>query len=58
MFFAPLELTAGKDEVNGRIAQALDEAHIPIVLLDRTVLPYPRRGRHDLVGIDNRRSGS
>jgi GntR family transcriptional regulator of arabinose operon len=57
VFFAPLELTAGKDEVNGRIAQALDEAHIPIVLLDRTVLPYPHRGRHDLVGIDNRRSG-
>ncbi|PYR94706.1 MAG: GntR family transcriptional regulator [Acidobacteria bacterium] len=57
VFFAPLELTAGKDEVNSRIAQALDEAHIPIVLLDRTVLPYPRRGRHDLVGIDNRRAG-
>jgi GntR family transcriptional regulator of arabinose operon len=57
VFFAPLELTPGKDEVNGRIAHALDEAHIPIVLLDRTVLPYPRRGRHDLVGIDNRRAG-
>jgi GntR family transcriptional regulator of arabinose operon len=57
VFFAPLELTPGKDEVNGRIAEALDEAHIPIVLLDRTVLPYPRRGRHDLVGIDNRRAG-
>jgi DNA-binding LacI/PurR family transcriptional regulator len=26
-------------------------------LLDREVLPYPRRGRHDLVGIDNRRAG-
>jgi DNA-binding LacI/PurR family transcriptional regulator len=57
VFFAPLELTPGKDEVNGRIASALDEAHIAIVLLDRTALPYPRRGRHDLVGIDNRRAG-
>ncbi len=57
VFFAPLELTPGKDEVNGRIARALDEARIPIVLLDRTVLPYPRRGSHDLVGIDNRRAG-
>ncbi|MCA1649808.1 MAG: substrate-binding domain-containing protein, partial [Acidobacteria bacterium] len=27
------------------------------VLLDRTVLPYPDRGVHDLVGIDNRRAG-
>lgn len=24
---------------------------------DRTVLPYPQRGHHDLVGIDNRRAG-
>ena len=57
VFFAPLELTPAKDEVNLRIARALDEARIPIVLLDRTVLPYPQRGHHDLVGIDNRRAG-
>ena len=57
VFFAPLELTADKDDVNTRIAQALDDARIPVVLLDRTVVPYPRRGHHDLVGIDNRRAG-
>ena len=57
VFFAPLELTPAKDEVNLRIARALDEAHIPVVLLDRTVVPYPQRGHHDLVGIDNRRAG-
>jgi GntR family transcriptional regulator of arabinose operon len=57
VFFAPLELTPAKDEVNGRIARALDEAGIPIVLLDRTVAPYPERGHHDVVGIDNRRAG-
>ncbi len=57
VFFAPLELTPGKDDVNQRVANALDEARIPLVLLDRTVLPYPRRGHHDLVGIDNRRAG-
>ena len=57
VFFAPLELSPDKDEVNRRIAQALDEARIPVVLLDRTVLPYPQRGHHDLVGIDNRRAG-
>jgi DNA-binding LacI/PurR family transcriptional regulator len=28
-----------------------------VVLLDRTVVPYPDRGTHDLVGIDNRRAG-
>src|SRR5712691_1272734 len=57
VFFAPVELTPAKDEVNRRIAQALDEARIPVVLLDRTVVPYPQRGHHDLVGIDNRRAG-
>jgi GntR family transcriptional regulator of arabinose operon len=57
VFFAPLELSPDKDDVNRRIAQALDDARIPIVLLDRTVLPYPQRGHHDLVGIDNRRAG-
>jgi len=57
VFFAPLELSADKDDVNQRIARALDAARIPIVLLDRTVDPYPDRGHHDLVGIDNRRAG-
>jgi GntR family transcriptional regulator of arabinose operon len=57
VFFAPLEFTTGRHEVNQRIAQALDKAHIPIILLDRTVVPYPGRGHHDIVGIDNRRAG-
>ena len=57
VFFAPLELTPARDEVNQRITQALDAAHIPIVLLDRTAVPYPGRGHHDIVGIDNRRAG-
>lgn len=57
VFFAPLELTTDKDDVNQRIAQALDAAGVPVVLLDRTVVPYPQRGHHDLVGIDNRRAG-
>src|SRR6478735_7919561 len=57
VFFAPLELAAERDDVNARIARALDDAGIPVVLLDRTVVPYPRRGHHDLVGIDNRRAG-
>jgi DNA-binding LacI/PurR family transcriptional regulator len=57
VFLAPLELIDRKDDVNRRIARALDDAGIPVVLLDRTVLPYPERGDHDLVGIDNRRAG-
>jgi DNA-binding LacI/PurR family transcriptional regulator len=57
VFFAPLEFTPHKDVFNRRIASALDHAGIPVVLLDRCILPYPERSRYDLVGIDNRRAG-
>lgn len=57
VFFAPLELTPGKDELNQRIGRALDKARIPIVLLDRPLLPFPAPRSHDLVGIDNRIAG-
>ena len=57
VFFAPLELTPDKDAVNSRIIAAFEAAGIPIVLLDRSTLPYGRREAHDLVGIDNRRAG-
>lgn len=57
VFFAPLELTPAKDELNQRIGRALDEARIPVVLLDRPLLPFPAPAHHDLVGIDNRRAG-
>ncbi len=56
VFFAPLERTPAKDEVNAQISGLLEKARIPIVLLDRCILPFPRRSRHDLVGIDNRRA--
>jgi DNA-binding LacI/PurR family transcriptional regulator len=57
VFFAPLELTRAKDEVNRRIVEAFDAAAIPVVLLDRCIYPYPQRSKYDLVGIDNRRAG-
>lgn len=57
VFFAPLELTPQKDAINRAIAEALDRAGIPLVLLDRDLAPYPERSRYDLVGIDNRRAG-
>jgi DNA-binding LacI/PurR family transcriptional regulator len=57
VFFAPLELTPEKDAINRRIANALDRAGVPVVLLDRDLVPYPSRSPYDLVGIDNRRAG-
>jgi DNA-binding LacI/PurR family transcriptional regulator len=57
VFFAPLELTPGKDHVNQWVLEKLSRASIPVVLLDRCVYRYPRRSSYDLVGIDNRRAG-
>jgi GntR family transcriptional regulator of arabinose operon len=57
VFFAPFEVIDSEDRINERIVSALDTAGIPLVLLDRDYLPYPRRSGHDLVGIDNRRTG-
>lgn len=56
IFFAPLELTVEKDTINRTIISLLDEARIPVVLLDRDLVMYPDRSPYDLVGIDNRRA--
>jgi GntR family transcriptional regulator of arabinose operon len=57
VFFAPVELMPEKEDVNQRIVRAFDEAHIPVVLLDRPLAPYRGPDDHDLVGIDNRDAG-
>jgi GntR family transcriptional regulator of arabinose operon len=57
VFFAPVEFSTNRFQANHRIVAALDRAHIPVVLLDRCLEPYPQRSKYDLVGIDNRRTG-
>jgi GntR family transcriptional regulator, arabinose operon transcriptional repressor len=57
VFFAPLELSPSMDKVNHRVLSLLQEARIPVVLLDRGVASYPMTDSHDLVGIDNHRVG-
>jgi GntR family transcriptional regulator of arabinose operon len=57
VFFAPLELTPERDAINRLIVEEFDKAGIPVVLLDRDLVPYPGRSKYDLVGIDNRRAG-
>lgn len=53
VFFAPFELTVGKDEINRDIANRFSDAGIPVVLLDRNLVPFPQHGHCDLVGLDN-----
>jgi GntR family transcriptional regulator, arabinose operon transcriptional repressor len=58
VFFAPLEYQADRDAINRDVVDTLDRMGVPVVLLDRSIEPYPHRGRHDLVGLDNRRAGT
>ena len=57
VFFAPLDLTATNHQTNQAVVSLLEKAGIPIVLLDRSFLPYPERSPHDLVSIDHRYAG-
>jgi len=53
VFFAPAELQPGQEQANSKLAESLREAGIPVVLIDRDLLDFPRRSDFDLVGIDN-----
>ncbi len=57
VFFAPLEYTPDRRDVNTRILEEFQRAAIPVVLLDRDIDGYPARSQCDVVGIDNRRAG-
>jgi len=57
VFFAPLERFPDSDQANQRVISELDRARVPVVLLDRCILPYPKRSGHDLIAIDHRRAG-
>ena len=57
VFFAPIEGTPLKNEINQAVLSMMQEARIAVVLLDRDIVEYPNRSRLDVVGIDNRRAG-
>jgi DNA-binding LacI/PurR family transcriptional regulator len=57
VFFAPVEGTELKGQINQEVVSVLSEARIPVILLDRDIVEYPDRSRFDVVGIDNRRAG-
>ncbi|MGH7975455.1 MAG: GntR family transcriptional regulator [Limisphaerales bacterium] len=57
IFFAPAELQPGQEEANRELAESFREVGIPVVLIDRDMVDYPRRSDFDLVGLDNMGSG-
>ncbi len=57
VFFVPMEAAPQASHVNEQVVDVLARARIPVVLLDRDVVPYPRRSQFDLVGIDHVNAG-
>ena len=57
VFFAPLEWTPQDDGTTRWSSRRWKQANIPIVLLDRGFMPYPKRSNHDLVSADHRQAG-
>jgi len=57
VFFAPVEYKAAFKEINRNVVTLLENAQIPVVLLDSDYVPFPERSNLDLINIDNFRSG-
>lgn len=57
VIFQPVELLRNAKSVNARVCSMLDEAGVPLVLLDSDIVPAPNRSRYDLVGIDHFAAG-
>lgn len=57
VFFAPLERIKDAEKLNKEICKKLENAGIPIVLIDRDILEFPLRSRFDLVCLDNFHAG-
>ena len=57
VFIEPIELLPNSYGLTREIISVFDVARIPVVLIDRDIVPHPQRSRYDLVGIDNMRAG-
>ncbi len=58
IFFSPLERVQGAQELNHSICDAVKQAGIPMVLIDRDIVASPLRSDFDVVSIDNFHAGS
>ena len=57
VFFAPLEYSADRDQINRDLLEQLRQAGIPVVLLDRDITSFPKRSEFDLISLDNFHAG-
>ncbi len=57
IFFSPLERVHNAYELNLKICKAIEEAGIPLVLIDRDILSFPGRSKFDIICLDNFSAG-
>ncbi|SFI87047.1 LacI family DNA-binding transcriptional regulator [Planctomicrobium piriforme] len=57
VLFAPVEFTSDGGVANQHVLAKLNQAGIPVVLIDRDVGEFDRRSSHDLVSVDHIRAG-
>jgi len=57
IFFSPLERVSDAHELNLKICQSIQEANIPLILIDRDILTFPERSGFDVVCLDNFSAG-
>jgi DNA-binding LacI/PurR family transcriptional regulator len=57
IFFSPLERVPDADEINRSICDKIRQAGIPLILIDRDIVPIPQKSPFDVIGIDNYNAG-
>ncbi|MFA6738571.1 MAG: GntR family transcriptional regulator [Bacteroidales bacterium] len=57
IFFSPIERFENADIINKSIYEKVSQEGIPMVLIDRDVLPFPEKSNLDLVCLDNYQAG-
>lgn len=53
IFFSPLERVPDADRINRAICEKIRLAGIPLILIDRDIVPIPEKSPFDVVGLDN-----
>lgn len=57
IFFSPLERVPDAYDLNIKICKAIQDANIPLILIDRDILTFPERSEFDIVWLDNFSAG-
>lgn len=57
IFFSPLERVPDADRINLTICEKIRQAGIPLILIDRDIVPIPQKSPFDVVCLDNYSAG-